>query len=258
MYYAPPPPPPAPVDPYAGAAYAGGGGYAAPVDPGFQEPPPLETGPNSGGAERPDSESGGDSNTLITILPFGAGQFQNGATMLGIGFLVGQLGALYYWNSKNSVAESTAAETNKITGTADTSQMSDEEQAQFATFVAERIAYVEDQRSKAQLGLFGFLGLWGLGVIEAMVNEPAPKKNKVRKRRKYGGLDSLGSPQYHLLPVEESQKMVAFDWNVQVAPRVVLVPGYETPNILDSSPAMIDYKPMEIAPSINLGVNWTF
>ena len=106
-YYAPPPqpvyvpPPPPPADPYGGGAYA---------DP--NAPPELAADPAAPPASAGEPAGSGN-NLFYTLLPFGAGQFQNNSYILGTVFLGAEAYALYFWYSKNQEANAFAATANK-------------------------------------------------------------------------------------------------------------------------------------------------
>ena len=135
---------------------------------------------------------------LIAILPFGAGQFQNGSFLLGVAFLGAEGYALYHFYSKTQAATKIIDDTNAYTGAQDKVKMSTEEKASYETFLAGRRKYVADQQKSAQLGLIGFVGLWVLGAGEAILNDdsaPVAAKKKEPRKRRYSGFS------YQLEPV---------------------------------------------------------
>jgi hypothetical protein len=218
VYYTPPPPPPPPPPPADPGynTYASGGGYGEPPPPDPAGPGPAPGEGASGGR----SESG--KSMLVTLLPFGAGQFQNKSYILGLAFAGAEAGALFYWYSSNKLADDTVAETNTYIqqrkGANGDQQLSQEDLA----FVAQRKKFVDDQRKKAQLGLVGFGGIWAVGVVQAMLYEPPPKK-KSPKRRRYSGFSYVpggeGKASYHLLDELDGRHYApSFHWGLAFSP----------------------------------------
>lgn len=209
QYYAPPPPPPPPVDPY------GGGGY---VEPGA---PPVDAAPDPA-APAASGDSGGSGNNLfISLLPFGAGQFQNGNTLLGVVFLGAEAAGIYYYMTKTKAADSFAAGANTYIKENCQTESADEEAC--AKYQADSQAFVNGERSKAQMGLYAFLGLWVVGATESIINEPVPeaKSKSKRKKRRYGGFSYSPTTEGHhfsLVGKEFEKSLFAYDIGVQIAP----------------------------------------
>jgi hypothetical protein len=184
---------------------------------------------------------------LITVLPFGAGQFQNKSYILGLAFAGAEAGALFYWYSSNKLADDTVAETNTYIqqkkGPNGDQQLTQED----LTFVANRKKFVDDQRKKAQLGIAGFVGIWAIGVVQATLDDPPPKK-KSPKRRKYSGFAYVpggeGKAHYHLLDeLDERHYAPRFNWGLAVSP--------ETFNAFTPEPARRDF-------GVGVQLDWSF
>ena len=116
---------------------------------------------------------------LVSMLPFGIGQFQNGDYLLGGFFALSQIGAGYgYYYAANEVAISKeeAAEVQKRI------EEGDERKEELEKLYGEQEAYINEQVgfANAMVALFGVL--YVSGVIEAIVNRPY----KRRKKRRYG------------------------------------------------------------------------
>ncbi len=216
-YYAPPPqpvyvppPPPPPGDPYAG------GGYADPNAP----PVDIAADPAAPASNAGSAENGGGRSMLYTILPFGAGQFQNESYILGTAFLGAEAFALYFWYSKGNEATAFAANATKYLTENCTGAESDEEACE--KYRVESQAYTDETNSKAQMGLYGFIGLWVVGVAEAIINEPAPQSKGGRKKKgRYAGIHYSPTPDGHhfsLVGHEYDNKLFAYDVGVDIAP----------------------------------------
>ncbi len=126
------------------------------------------------------SASNSGQSDFVKLLPFGAGQFQNGNYLLGLGFAAAEGLAIYMYMSNNSKADEQIAVAQQVAANEELSV--EERQA----YVDQSQAYVNKSRSTAQMALIGFGGLWALGVIEAYINKPAPPKKSKRPRRRLG------------------------------------------------------------------------
>jgi len=205
-YMAPPNPyayaPPPPMPPYGGAPAAADpyGGYLGPpiessADSGS---PPLADGPVSSDdgmppapivAGNPKSAAKAtapvDKCGAIRLLPFGAGQFCNGSTLKGVVFLGGEVAALYFYRSNAAAAEAYQKKLNAILAqrAIDKEPLTDE--AEILDFDNETqkkkdqgTAAIEKAKQNSQYSLVSFVGLWGLGVLDAYINKPQPKTKK--------------------------------------------------------------------------------
>lgn len=214
-YYAPPPPPPPPpADPYAGGGYVDPNG-GAPVDNAPDPAAPPSAGENGGSS---------GNNLFISLLPFGAGQFQNGSVVLGLFFLGAEGAAIYYYMKNTKDADAFAASANTYIKENCQSEDSDEEVCQ--KFQADSTAYVSDLRKKAQMGIAGFVGLWVVGAAEAIINEPKPEPaTKKKKQRRYGGFAYTPTPDGHhfsLLGKQSERSLFAYDLGFNVVPASVM------------------------------------
>ncbi len=175
--YSPPPPPPPPggeAEPY----------YAPPPEGTAATPDPAERAPAS--AKASDSKN----NLLITLLPFGAGQFQNGSYLLGTAFLAGEVYAIYsYLSIQPRVAKDTKDRNAFVNDKNDKGEeFSDDDKS----YVAKADRSIKMNKQNIQYAQIGFGALWAVGVVQALVAErylPAQnaKDKKARKQRKYGG-----------------------------------------------------------------------
>jgi hypothetical protein len=196
--YAPPPPvapyggPPAAADPY--------GGYLGPpiessADSGS---PPLADGPLSSDdgmppapivASNPKSTAKAaapvDNCGAIRLLPFGAGQFCNGSTLKGVVFLGGEVAALYFYRSNAAAAEAYQKKLNAILAqrAIDKEPLTEPDEIQAFDNETQKkkdqgTAAIEKAKQNSQYSLVSFVGLWGLGVLDAYINKPKPKTKK--------------------------------------------------------------------------------
>ena len=207
-YMAPPnpyayPPTPAPyapapmADPYGG--YLGPPPEASIVDPGVA---PLADGPGvSGGGMPPPPMSPTDSSPkaksknvaqdkcgMIRLLPFGAGQFCNGSTLKGAAFLGGQVASLYFYRTNSTSAVSVK---KKLDVYLQERQIQKDETApeDLETFEAETISQekkakdtIDKANQNAQFSMVSFVGLWGIGVLDAYINKPVKTNKKKTKK----------------------------------------------------------------------------
>src|SRR5690606_5140294 len=86
----------------------------APPDPVDALPPPPP-GPSTGSDGQPEKKASGRSATqlMVSLLPFGMGQFQNGDTLWGLVFLGAETGALAYWYMNRQDAEAAVLAANE-------------------------------------------------------------------------------------------------------------------------------------------------
>jgi len=194
---------PAPVypqaNPYA-APYSPPPVYAAPVaPPATPEPLPIPEmdgykNSDSGFSDAPRKKSSRkkrrssrtrkkstkykEPNILISLLPFGAGQFQADKNILGGAFLAAEAFALYwYWQNKNDADQA-------ILDAQTFFERDDVTDAEKEQFESETASYVSSKRSQQDMGLYGFVGLWAAGVGEAILNAPTPPRKQKTSRRK--------------------------------------------------------------------------
>lgn len=150
--------------------------------------------PTNTGAAAPAESS--DNNLLYTLLPFGAGQFQNKSYILGTVFLGAEAYALYFWYSKGQEASAFAATANKYLQENCPANGSN---ADCETYRVNSRNYTEQANKDSQMGLYGFLGLWVVGVAEAIINEPTPEPQGGRKKKtgRYAGITYSPTPDGH-------------------------------------------------------------
>lgn len=193
-YSSPAMPPPATtipsVDPAPGYDNSGSEEFLPPTRTKKRKNPSPSRRPSSSKKSSSSSQGG---SLFIAILPFGAGQFQNGSFFLGSAFAAGEIGALAWWytNKQDADAAITEFESYKQSGATD---------AEKADYSKQVEAYVAEKRQNQNIGLIGFGGLYVIGVGEAIINAPEPPKKKTRK-----------SPRYSFTPtsVDRSHDVVA-------------------------------------------------
>jgi hypothetical protein len=249
-YYTPPPPAMPPQPAYDSYAAAPAPAYVPPdpgADPYTGGGDPGGSGPRSPRAKK--SRSTGKNNMLITLLPFGAGQFQNRSYILGILFGGAEAGALYMWYSKNQTADQTVEETQAYYESRKDEQMTTEDRTAFEAYIVQQKSFVADKRKEANMYLYGFGALYVAGVIEAIINDnPPTAKKKKRKKRKFGGFtynleeQSQGQPVYSLLEDKERPVLHNLAWQLGLTP----------PRL---APAPL---PTEEIPAVAVQVKWTF
>jgi hypothetical protein len=140
----PPPPPPQPAP-------------AAPPPPDYFNSTPKSSGKKSGFGK------GKKELSLMTLMPFGLGQFSNGNSMLGTVVAGGQIGALAFWYSNKKDAESAFTEAKQVKA----SDAFDAEPERRDQYLRQMDSYITKKEEMAQMSLLAFGGLWGFGVVEA-------------------------------------------------------------------------------------------
>lgn len=184
MPYAPAPymPPPSP---YGGSPY-GGGGIASPPPPEYHAPSQSPSYRKKSRRRRAAS-SGGPDNLFIALLPFGAGQYQNGDMLFGAFFTAAELGSLIIWNQSTTAADSAASDQKTINDSDDyPKDKAGTERKQEDINILQK--FINEQRTQADIAIILFGALWAGGALEAILNAPVPKRKK--KRRRYGLLEA--------------------------------------------------------------------
>jgi hypothetical protein len=123
----------------------------------------------------------------IHLLPFGAGQYYNGSTMLGLVFTGAEIGALAVWYINNQYAEQTAADTSKVIAELEKSEQYGRDEAftnEVKQYHAAAKAEVQNSQTQAMYGIYAFGALWATGVVESIINAPEPKNERRPKKRK--------------------------------------------------------------------------
>jgi hypothetical protein len=146
-------------------------------------PPPIEDlEPKVGSTKK--SKSTGRS-PFVKYLPFGAGQYQNGDTLLGVAFTAGQAGALvlYMTNSSNAAK----GKQNYDKSMEQSNNAPDDETAEAYFKDAEGWkTYSEQSSQNATLCLVGFGAAYAASVIEATISTPTKGKSKKAGGRRRG------------------------------------------------------------------------
>jgi hypothetical protein len=154
------------------------------------DPPPLRSSPRSPKSSAGPASSSGCS-AFIKILPFGAGQFCNGSMFKGLVFLGGEAAALFFFKSNSDAAASFQTKLNNRLDereidreTISSSELEDYD-AETDDIEAQGKKVIAQAQQNATYSIAAFAGLYGLGVIDAFMNEPAPKdKSKTKKSRR--------------------------------------------------------------------------
>lgn len=208
-----PPPPPAPP----GQQYAEGDPYMPP--PAMPPDPAAATDPAYSDAPAP-TKGASKSNLLITLLPFGAGQFQNGSYVLGGAFLGAETYALYYYYT--NLQKVTKATNERNAFVKDKQATGDELTEDEQGYVTRTDNYIRDTKQQIQYAQLGFVGLWAVGVVEALIHErnapPSAKEKKTRKQRKYGGFSQVVPDEIDVAPVlaQSTAGVDASNWSLSL------------------------------------------
>ena len=199
--YAYPPTPtpyaPAPMaDPYGG--YLGPPPEASVADPalapladgpaasgGGMPPPPIT--PSDSPAKSKSTAVAQDKCGMIRLLPFGAGQFCNGSTLKGAAFLGGEVAALYFYRTNATSAATNKTKLNAyLQGREIEKETTDKTPEDFDAETIETQKQATDAIDKAnqnaQFSMVSFVGLWGIGVLDAYINKPV-KQNKKKSKK---------------------------------------------------------------------------
>ncbi|MEY4630867.1 MAG: hypothetical protein RIQ81_987 [Pseudomonadota bacterium] len=145
-------------------------------------PPELEEPAPKVGTTKKAASSGGR-NPFVKYLPFGAGQYQNGDTLLGVAFTTGQAGTLLLYMMNTSNAAKGAENYNKSMALAKSA--SDDTTAEAYEKDAENWkTYSQQSSQNATLCLVGFGAAYAASIIEASIHTPTGKSKKSRGRRR--------------------------------------------------------------------------
>jgi hypothetical protein len=136
------------------------------------------------------SSSGGGS-IFISLLPFGAGQFQNGSYILGSVFAGTEVLTLAYWYYNKNLADEAVANADSYYSDVDNSDKTDDEKTELKKeFYDDTKTYVDQKRQQQYIGLFGFGALWIGGAVQSIIATPDPvKPRKIRSSRIAGELE---------------------------------------------------------------------
>ncbi|MFW7379070.1 MAG: hypothetical protein ACOH5I_09715 [Oligoflexus sp.] len=204
---------------------SGGGGRAATRRTGRASARQMARG---GGRMQADGGS-----LLINLLPFGAGQLQQGKTLLGASFALGQAVGLGLFLERTQAANQADKDALEVINSFEAGDSDIQEDA-FFVYLDQNESFVKAMRSEAQVGLLLFAGLYTAGVLEAILNPPeVPMMTPMRRRRaaleeaekqlKPGEeLDSLYLAQSHEANDKKQQFQFYFDWQ-QGQPRGMIM-----------------------------------
>lgn len=227
-YQNPPPPPPAPTyDAPAPIDYGRGKGTDDFTPPSSQKsapiarqqpskPRPLALGnsrPQTTSMTKTSSSADQSTKTMIALIPFGAGQFYNGQTILGAVFGGAEVFALYSWYNENKIADDNTAEAKAyLNNPEETAKRTPEENE---AYKKDAEAYSAEHRKTAQYWLYGFVGMWAAGSIQAILFTPDPPRAAPRpglRRYSQSSLELQASAPLAPQPVEWRWGLI---WNEQ-------------------------------------------
>jgi hypothetical protein len=139
----------------------------------FAYQPPVPPPPQySHRGRESSSSSSGDHPIWIALLPFGAGQYYNGSTMLGLFFTAGQIGSIYFYMVSIDAANQAVANLDEFEQRP-ADQATDEQKAQFRE---ETESFVKTQKTNTNIAMASFVGLWAVGTIESYLTMTSPSK----------------------------------------------------------------------------------
>ncbi len=114
----------------------------------------------------------------MNYLPFGAGQFQQQKTWIGLGLAAGQAGSLLFYFDRLQQIKSANNDATAVFQSADL-----EKDSGLYEFFDSNEAFVKKTQQESQVALFSFFGLYALGVYDALY-DPFQLKNKSKKKKK--------------------------------------------------------------------------
>ncbi len=118
--------------------------------------------------------------TLVALLPLGAGQFQNQSYLLGTGFALGELGALGY---AYLASQDAAQAMNNLAVANQRDDLSDDQKSEYEGSINQ---YVSGKKQEQLIAFGTFALLWITGSTEAILNFhsslPPPRIQKNRRR----------------------------------------------------------------------------
>ena len=84
-----------------------------------------------------------------------------------------------------------------------------------AAYVNDTDAYIKTTKQRIQYAQIGFVGLWGIGVAQALIEERhAPLPNEKKKKRKYGpfGMTAPDEVDVGPGPIDEAAPFIGERW----------------------------------------------
>ncbi len=119
----------------------------------------------------------------LNYLPFGTGQFDQGKTYLGIGLAAAEAGSLFMYFDRLQQIKAANADATAVYQSADPIR-----DKGLYEFYSQNEAFVKDAQKQSQFALISFLGLYAVGVIDALFDpfhllDKAPKKKMKNKRK---------------------------------------------------------------------------
>ncbi|MBP9707276.1 MAG: PEGA domain-containing protein [Oligoflexales bacterium] len=122
------------------------------------------------------------SDHFFNLLPFGIAQFRNKQFGLGAAFAAGQIASLYYYYSLDQEITSTTNDTNKILAEREAEwktlpeDQKDAHLAETEKFRNDRVSYQSTLTDQSMMGIYGFIGLWGLNIATSYLYPAKPKR----------------------------------------------------------------------------------
>lgn len=111
--------------------------------------------------------------TAIYFLPFGGGHFAMSKNIKGFLYGTAQAGALYLYFLRKSEAEQFENQALQDY------QNSDADEETKRQFLIEADRFVKQKKQEANIGLMGFIGIWGVAALDAYINRPGTRRNKL-------------------------------------------------------------------------------
>ena len=196
-YGAPPAQPPAPLPP------------PPPPPDYYGEPPDSVTGNESSSADETANEPSSSPakgkkkpSLFVAMLPGGAGQFQNGDSLLGVAFGAAQIAGFYMYYSATQDAARNESQYKKYA-----SEVSADPKNQDADYEAAYLAFKKNSDSQQQTGLMVFAGSYVASVAQAIFSMPSDTPPRKKKRRRYSLELSPESTEHYALDLKPGESI---------------------------------------------------
>ena len=132
------------------------------------------------GRSRP-SAAAGATSMVENLIPFGSPQYKQRKVLTAAGLATGQAIGLFLFFERNNAAVTADKDAISVIGEQQNSETPPYSEEDFNRYIDENEAFVLKAREESVLGIYLFLGLWGAGIAEAILNPP---KSTGRKRRR--------------------------------------------------------------------------
>ncbi len=154
--------------------------YAAPPQQTYQQPSPQDFQSNTGGNEEPPPRKrskskrnkGPKKSVFVAVLPFGAGQFQNGQTVKGVIFAAAEIGMAYMAYDSYSKRTIFMKQYNDYVAEVEAKPADRNEQ-----YESDAKKFQNDLSTKFTLFSVGAGAAYGVGVVDAFINMRGSKAN---------------------------------------------------------------------------------